>query len=150
MSVKGTSSKGIVIFAYNSTFDYVKRANLCATLTNAYTGRGPGHFDQWPHLPVTLITDSFGALQADSKVFDNIIIHPVNGTNKRTIRAKHDLGPMQTINWKNLNRADVYDLTPYDQTLLLDCDYLMFSYNLKKLFRTDIEFTFHRDVYDTT
>ena len=145
-----TSSKGVVIFAYNSTFDYVKIANLCATLTNAYTGRGPGHFDQWPHLPVTLITDSFGALQADSKVFDNIIIHPVNGTNKRTIRAKHDSGPMQTINWKNLNRADVYDLTPYDQTLLLDCDYLMFSYNLKKLFRTDIEFTCHRDVYDIT
>jgi len=102
-----------------------------------------------PILPVTLITDEFGALQADLNVIDNIIIHNPTGTNKRTYRGTHD-ETTQVIDWKNLNRADVYDLTPYDQTLLLDCDYLVFNYRLLNTFYTNVEFTCYKDVYDVT
>jgi len=57
---------------------------------------------------------------------------------------------MKTINWKNLTRADVYDLSPYDQTLLLDCDYMMFNNNLFELFYTDSDFTCYSEAFDVT
>lgn len=142
------------MFAYNSTFDYVKIANVSAALSKRYMVYDPLELDDdkcfKPMLPVTLITDSFGALQADRRFIDNIIIHSTDETNTRTIRAKHDNGPMKTINWKNLTRADVYDLTPYDQTLLIDCDYMMFNNNLMELFHTDTEFTCYKEAHDVT
>lgn len=146
-----TNSKGIVIFAYNSTFDYVKIANVCAALTFRVSERfnyDPKNFKS-RILPVTLITDTFGALQADHTVIDNIIIHTSDKDNNRIVRGTHD-STVQTINWKNLTRADAYELSPYDQTLLLDCDYLMFNDNLAELFWTDVEFSCHKDVYDVT
>ena len=133
-----TSSRGIVLFAYNSSFDYVKIANVSAALAKKFTG-----------LPVTLITDDFGALQADQKIIDNIIICSTTGTNKRLIRTTHD-SSTQVIDWKNLNRASIFDLTPYDQTLLIDCDYLMFNDNLVNLFNTNLEFTCFKEAYDIT
>ena len=134
-----TNSRGIVLFAYNSDFDYVKIANVAAALSKKYI----------VDFPVTLITDDFGALQADRKFIDNIIICPSTGTNKRTVRTTHDAST-QVIDWKNLNRASVFDLSPYDQTLLIDCDYLMFNDNLCQLFFTNLEFTCFKEVYDVT
>jgi len=125
------------MFAYNSDYDYVKIANVSAALAQKWTG-----------LPVTLITDEFGALQAGSH-FDNIIIQPSNGSNKRRTRTTHD-GPAIVIDWKNLNRASVYDLSPYEQTILIDCDYLTFSDTLYELTWTNVEFTCHKEVYDIT
>jgi hypothetical protein len=142
-----TKSKGIVIFAYNSTFDYVKIANVCAALAkNASNQIKPFRSTE---LPVTLITDTFGALQANSTFFDNIIIHDTTETNKRAFRLEHD-AKLEVIEWKNMTRADAYDLSPYDQTLLLDCDYLMFDTSLVKLFDTQLEFTCYKDVLDLT
>ena len=145
------SSRGIVIFAYNSDFNYVKIANVCAALTKKFKVYDPtAHTEMLvPLLPVTLITDEFGALQADRSVIDNIIIHESAGSNSRVVRTTHDK-TTQVIDWKNLNRADVYELSPYDKTLLLDCDYLMFNNHLLKLFYTDVEFTCHKEVYDVT
>jgi hypothetical protein len=125
------------MFAYNTDFDYVKIANVSAALVK-----------KWCSLPVTLITDEFGALQAGPYI-DNIIIQPTNGTNKRTLRTTHDK-ETQVIDWKNLNRASVYDLSPYEQTILIDCDYLMFSDMLYELTWTNVEFTCHKDVFDVT
>lgn len=148
-----TNSRGIVIFAYNSTFDYVRIANVCAALTKKYMYYDPNELDDdkcfKPMLPVTLITDEFGAMLADRRFIDNIIIHTSSETNTRTIRTTHDIAT-KTIDWKNLTRADVYELTPYDQTLLLDCDYMMFNNNLIELFSTDLEFTCYSEAFDVT
>lgn len=134
------SKSGFVIFAYNSTFDYVKIANVCAALAKKATH---GQF------PATIITDDFGALAADQNIFDKIIIHTSNKVNKRTFRKTHDSGT-ELVVWKNTTRADVFDLTPYENTFLLDCDYLMLSNNLFKLFYCDIDFTCYKDVLDIT
>ena len=136
------SDKGIVIFAYNSTFDYVKIASVAAALAKKET------FGQ---LPATLITDEFGALAADQNIFDNIIIHTTKEINKRSFRKTHDTGT-ELVHWKNLTRADVYDLTPYEQTLLIDSDYLMFNGFLNKPFYTDVstDFACYNEVFDVT
>ena len=36
------------------------------------------------------------------------------------------------LSFYNLDRADAYDITPYDQTILLDTDYVIFSDTLNK------------------
>lgn len=134
------SSKGIVIFAYNSTFDYVKIASVAAALAKRET---------LGQMPATLITDEFGALAADRNIFDKVIIHTSDKVNNRVFRKTHDEST-ELVQWKNLTRADVYDLTPYEQTLLLDADYLMFNSNLFRLFYNEIDFTCYKKVFDVT
>ena len=57
-----------------------------------------------------------------------IIETPQTTTNKR---YSIDTGLFET--WNNKGRGTAYDLSPYDQTLLLDCDYLVFDDNLLKI-----------------
>ena len=145
-----TSSNGILLFAYNSTYDYVKIANACAALAKKYTIQTDGK--RFWELPVTVVTDSFGALKINEMkpcYFDNVIVHDTEDTNKRTVRNTHDKST-EVIDWRNLTRADAFDLSPYDKTLMLDCDYFMFNLNLGELFRTDVEFTCYKDVHDVT
>jgi hypothetical protein len=130
------NSKGIILFAYNSGYDYVSIANVSAMLAKHYTG-----------LPVTLITDVFGALVADLDYIDNIIDCDAPGTNERVFRGTHD-ETTKKMNWKNLNRAAVYELSPYDKTLLIDVDYLMFNATMASVFETDIEFSCHNKAFD--
>jgi len=133
-----TSSKGIVLFAYNSTYDYVKLANISAALTKKFIG-----------YPVTLITNSESAPFADLTYIDNVIEFDATEINERVFRTTHDT-KTEIVHWKNLTRASVYELSPYDQTLLIDCDYFVMNDNLVKLFDTNLEFTCHRDAFDIT
>jgi hypothetical protein len=66
------------------------------------------------------------------------------GTNTRYFS---DVG---TVNWHNLNRMDAYSLTPYDQTLVLDADYVVASDQLKVLLDSQENFMCHRTAYDVT
>lgn len=45
-----------------------------------------------------------------------------------------------TVEWKNLGRYVAYELSPYDETILLDSDYLVFTDNLNKIFATDFDY----------
>lgn len=44
------------------------------------------------------------------------------------------------VEWKNLGRHQAYQASPYDETLLLDADYLQFDNSLLKLFKTDFDY----------
>ena len=44
------------------------------------------------------------------------------------------------VEWKNLGRHQAYDASPYDETILLDADYLIFDNSLLKLFDTDFDY----------
>lgn len=58
-----------------------------------------------------------------------IVTKDAVGINKR---FSIDSGQFET--WNNLDRYRAYELSPYDQTLLLDSDYLILDKNLLKLF----------------
>lgn len=62
-------------------------------------------------------------------------------------RHFHDIG---TVTWHNLNRMDAYTLSPYDQTLVLDADYIVASDQLKVILDSQEEFMCHRLAYDIT
>lgn len=68
----------------------------------------------------------------------------LSGTNTRYFS---DVG---NVTWHNLNRMDAYTLSPYDQTLLLDADYVVASSQLKVLLDSHEDFMCHRYAYDIT
>lgn len=101
-------SKGVVLFAFNSTINYVRIAEQCARLVEHHL-----------KLPVTLITDSKDNINYN---FDHIIL------------AKNDIvnykSAFNSILWRNANRYQAYELSPYDETLLIDSDYLILDQSL--------------------
>jgi hypothetical protein len=123
---------GIVIYAYNSKFDYVNMAEIAAKQAKKYL-----------NLPVTLITDS----QVTSTIFDSVIIEPL--TIESTVRSfPLPNGESIESKWHNTNRMSVYDLSPYEKTLLIDADYLMFNDSLKHIFNTNSEFACFSEIND--
>jgi hypothetical protein len=125
-------SKGAVIFAYNSTIDYVAMATLAAKLVQKYLD-----------IPVTLITNS---TDIEPGVFDQVIIQGLEGKEYERV-FKFGSGKERVV-WHNQNRASAYELSPYDQTLLIDADYLIFDSGLKYLFDTDNEIACYNYVID--
>jgi hypothetical protein len=52
--------------------------------------------------------------------------------------------------WYNLERHSAYNVSPYDNTILLDIDYFCYSDHLLDYVRTDHDFWIHDSVYDVT
>jgi hypothetical protein len=46
----------------------------------------------------------------------------------------------ETVKWSNLGRYMAYQLSPYNKTILLDSDYLVFTDELTKIFDTDFDY----------
>lgn len=129
-----SEEKGICIFAYNNEqIDYIKLSIICSLLCKKNLG-----------LPVALITDSGteGYLETFNKslidaCFDYIITKDHNyDPNKRI----HKDSPWHEFvaPFYNYNKSDIFNISPFNQTLLLDSDYLVLTDNLLKLFDQDI------------
>ncbi len=50
--------------------------------------------------------------------------------------------------WNNVDRHLAYELSPYDQTLVMDIDYFCFSNNLLQIFETNYDFLVPNTAYD--
>ena len=64
-------------------------------------------------------------------------------TNNRPYRGK-------STAWYNKERSLAYDHSPYDTTILMDCDFFVFSDMLLELCKCDFDFMLHDKVYDAT
>lgn len=133
-------TKGFLIFAQNNPdIDYCKLAVYCAKRIKLYMD-----------LPVSIVTDSpvwLKESQPDADVvFDKIITFYSTMTQTKKF---HD-GSMfsKKLEWKNLSRVDAYELTPYDQTIVLDSDYIVSTNFLSKLFDSDSDIMLFRKSYD--
>ena len=123
-------TRGALIFAFNNEVtDYVAMA--CWSAQNIRR-----HLD----IPVAVVTDDPMA-----QGFDQVIYLYPEGNNSR-----HFADYNATVTWHNESRASVYDLTPWDHTLLLDADYVVASSQLKSLFDIDQDFLAHRWANDIT
>lgn len=126
-------SKGVLIFAYNSKLNYIDIATVAAKLAKKHLG-----------LPVTIVTDT---TDVDQTVFDHVIVQSLSGTSSKRL-FKYADGKKDLTEWHNTNRSNAYELSPYDQTLLVDADYLIFNNSLAKLFDTDLEFACYDTVHE--
>jgi hypothetical protein len=125
--------KGIVIFSYsNRDIDY----SLLALISGGLAKKNL-------NLPVSLITDSSTIdwmKESDTyslalDLFDQIIISDrPNINNKRLIFDGID---SKVVPFLNSNRSSVWDLTPYDHTLLIDSDLLIMSDRLNTYWNMD-------------
>jgi hypothetical protein len=134
-------SKGVMLFAQNNhTIDYIKQAVFCAKKIKKHL-----------NLPVALATDNPDYLKSAFPYYERYIDHVVTlewyaCDQKRTYRD----GTMSTrdLEWRNHNRSTVYDLTPFDETLVMDTDFLVGNDILLNAFETDQDFLIYRHITD--
>lgn len=129
-------SKGILLFAFNnSEIDYIKIAEYAATQAKKFL-----------NAPVSLVTDSDSAAGVSEGIFDHIIIDkPKNYTVRLFRDGEKEVS--KTV-WKNTHRSSAYELTPYDETLVLDVDYIVNSPMLNYCWDQPNEFLIYKDSFD--
>ena len=125
-------SKGVLFVAFDSALDngknlrYTELAKIAAAKVRKHL-----------KLPVGIVTDQ----QVDG--FDETVI-----VSKPAGAARHTL--IGTYNWHNDYRRQLYNLTPWTQTLLLDVDYFLQTDQYLNAFEFDGAFQILGKVYDPT
>jgi hypothetical protein len=126
--------KGICFFAYNNDqLDYIKMALVASRYAKKNL-----------KLPVCLITDEGGEsylYESQSKeqinqVFDYIVI---TNDKMKSNRRRHFDSPWTTFaaQFSNSNKHKIFQYSPFEQTLLLDIDYIVKTDVLLKYFDND-------------
>ena len=130
-------TKGVLLFANNNgSLNYVKQANYLAKRIRKYMD-----------LPTSVVTN----VDINSKYPEYIenfdyIIHSdssfVEATNKR-----YRDGDMYDVFGKfyNKKRANAYDLTPYDETIVMDTDFIISNDNLNNCFIQQKDLLLYKD-----
>ncbi len=133
-------TRGVLIFAQNnSEIDYAKISLFAAEQVKKHL-----------NVPVSLITDSKDwLLQSQPKAEEVIDQFITTWTETQQTKRFYD-GTLvsKTLVWKNLNRSDCYELTPYDETLVIDSDYIINSNNLSKIWNNVNDFLIYQDSFD--
>jgi hypothetical protein len=123
---------GVLIFAYNNEhIDYLAMAAWSAKNIRRHL-----------KLPVCVVTDL--PVPAEYN-FEQVVYAATESQNSRWF-ADIDA----TVTWYNGNRSNAYELSPWDQTLVLDADYVVASNQLSRLLAIDQDFLCHRWAYDVT
>lgn len=107
--------KGALLFAYNTPeTDYLKIASITAERISKFLD-----------LPTTVITNqaSIDATSGSLSNFEKTVITDIVDENYLSKKM-----------WYNKGRFKAYEFSPYDDTLLIDVDYLINSNKLLKLF----------------
>jgi len=149
-------SKGVLVFARNNAqIDYCKQALFLAKRAKQYLD-----------LPTTIVTDSTEFLLAeypDAKdVFDKIISivwredqlaenTTLSKTEQHGVRTYHD-GTLieKKLQFKNETRTLAYELSPYDETILIDTDVIISNDVYKYCFEQEHDFLIYDDSTDLT
>lgn len=125
--------KGIVIYAHNNRkVDYALMSLIAGGLAKKHL-----------NVPVSLITDpstidwmkESNIFEKSATTFENIII--TDRPESDNFRNLHDGLTKDHVPFVNSNRNSVWELTPYERTLLIDSDFLVFSDHLNEYWEVD-------------
>jgi hypothetical protein len=130
-------NKGILIYAHNSrNLDYLDLALISGRLAKKNL-----------KVSVSLVTDrstiewseKSNKLTSVNEIFDQIILSDdyVHGYHRRLYDG---INHKEEIPFLNKDRCSAWDLTPYDQTLLIDSDFLIMSEALNEYWSIDSDF----------
>jgi hypothetical protein len=129
-------SSGVLLVAFDSVTDqgnilrYTELAKVCANLVRKHL-----------QLPVGIVSD----VPVDD--FDEQIIVEKPSADSRHVVLKD---VHEYYNWYNDYRRQLYNLTPFDRTLLLDADYFLQTDQYLKCFEFNAPFQIIERVYDPT
>lgn len=122
-----------MIFAIdNGEFSYTRMADVAAGLVRKFLD-----------IPTTIITDKPFEMKYAT---DQKLIQADTYTNRQIF----DHTTYKSIKWFNHSRPDVYELSPYEQTLLIDADYFLFNNSHKNLFELNEDFLCYQQIHDPT
>lgn len=125
---KANNTKGFLMFAHNNEeIDYLRLAIVNALLIQKNTGIKN----------ITVVTDPHSLKHNEKtlgkrfikKAINNIIVVEKDKNFKRqNLRLYKDTShTSKYLPFYNVNRCDAYDISPYDETILIDADYLILS-----------------------
>lgn len=137
-------TKGILIYAHNNRYvDYALMAIISAGLAKKHL-----------KVPASMVTDpstiewmrESSILEKATAVFENIIIveRPMTDNQRRLYDGENN----EVVPFINSNRSSAWDITPYDRTLLIDCDYLTMSDKLKEYWDLDSDVLIGESIKD--
>ena len=143
-------SKGVLVFARNNNqIDYCKQAYFLAKRIRKHL-----------NLPTTIVTDSAAHLLTTYKdaeqVFDKIIsiVWKKEDLTENTTLSKTEYHALRTYNdgtlvqkkleFKNETRTLAYELSPYDETLILDTDVVVCNDIFNKCFEQEHDFLIYK------
>jgi hypothetical protein len=122
---------GALIFAFNNEqIDYVAMAAWSAKNIHRHLG-----------IPVAVVTD----YENPSGDFDYVINAQAQSGSQRYF-SDYDTN----VTWHNTNRMDAYTLSPWNQTLVLDADYVVASNHLSSILKSRQDFLCYRWARDIT
>jgi hypothetical protein len=131
-------SKGALLIAHNnSQINYVKLAVNSARRIKKFL-----------EVPVSLITDSDSIKnQEDLEIFDKIILVET-GASANSKYFYDGIDKSVNLSWNNLTRSTCFNLSPYDETLVLDVDYILNSSTLKNCWNQQNDFLIYKQSVD--
>tara|TARA_B110000090_G_C13343162_1_gene431902 strand:+ start:138 stop:998 length:861 start_codon:yes stop_codon:yes gene_type:complete len=135
------TTKGVLLFAFNNVeIDYIKQAIFCAKKIKEHL-----------KLPVALVTDNISYLETAypfyKKYIDVVLLVP----KEKTTQLKNfsdGAYSLKKLEWKNQSRPDCYEISPFDETIVLDVDYITCNDNLLNCFKIDEEFLIYKNPID--
>ncbi len=129
-------NNGVLLFALNnSEIDYIKLAENAAKRVHKFL-----------NVPVSVITDASSASSiSDKNLFDNVIIVE---NERYHLKRFHDGEKIAKSHWKNSHRNSSFDLSPYDNTLVLDVDYVVNSDVLSYCWNQPHDFLIYKNFFD--
>jgi hypothetical protein len=126
-----TLTQGVLIFAFNNeATDYIAMAAWSAKNIRRHL-----------ELPVAVVTDAPEA--AAQHEFEHIIV-----TAPDTGGSRHFADYGTNVTWHNAGRVTAYELSPFDQTLVLDADYVVASDRLLNMLKIPQQFAAFKDSLD--
>ncbi len=140
-----TTTKGFLIYAHNNEeIDYGKIAVCCATMLKAHLKENK----------TCLVTDegTLSYLKSSmgedviSKAFDHIKV--LDWTYQKSASPRRFLDTLSTkksLTWYNGSRSSAYDLSPFDETIILDSDYLVQDSTFDLVWGNDEEVLINRE-----
>jgi hypothetical protein len=135
------TTKGVLLFAFNNAeIDYIKQAIFCAKKIKEHL-----------KLSVALVTDNISYLETAypfyKKYIDVVLLVP----EEKTTQLKNfsdGAYSLKKLEWKNQSRPDCYEISPFDETIVLDVDYITCNDNLLNCFKIDEEFLIYKNPID--
>ena len=130
-------TRGILLFAQNnSQIDYVKQAQFCAK-----------RIKQYLDLPVCLATDTLEYPKDYQEYFDQVVKLEKPFVYHRK-KFRDGLYSERTLEWHNYSRADAWDITPFEETIVMDTDLIVSNSVLLHAFKSNQSFLIAKESKD--
>ena len=127
--------KGVLLHAHGThPINYVKQAIFCAEQIKEHL-----------QLPVALVTSETTKVKKypEGRHFSHLI--RVKPSNTQQTRKFFDGENYKQVTWDNHSRIDSYDLTPFEQTIVMDTDLIIGNSNLLKCFDSHKDFLINNE-----